>query len=72
MPEIGIENVIIKIGGIGFKQKEIEIAVKNSIIDLGIITLEGERPILSEFYVTRKRSFFGKILRKITRPFRKK
>ena len=72
LPEIGVENVIIKIGGIGFKQKEIEIAVKNSIIDLGIITLEGERPILSEFYVTRQRSFFGKILRKITRPFRKK
>jgi hypothetical protein len=72
LPGIDLENIIVTIGGIGFKQKEIEIVVKNSIIDLGVITLEGEKPIMSEFYVTRKRSFFGKIIRKITKPFRKK
>jgi hypothetical protein len=43
----------------------------NNDLDLGVILLEKNEEKLTEFWVTtKKRSFIGRIWRKITSPFR--
>jgi hypothetical protein len=71
LPTIENEKIILLIGSIGFEQKEIEINSKNITTDLGVILLVKRESELSEFIVTaKKRSFIGRIFRKITKPFR--
>jgi hypothetical protein len=71
LPVLKNEKLILIIGGIGFEQQEIEINTDNKIIDLGTISLKESKLNFSEFIVTGKRiSFFGRVWRKITKPFR--
>jgi hypothetical protein len=71
LPSLENEKLILSIGAIGFEQKEIEISTENKITDLGVIILVKREAELSEFIVTaKKRSFIGRIFRKITKPFR--
>ncbi len=73
LPSLKNELLTLSIGGIGFQKKEIEINAENKIIDLGVIILVKSEAKLSEFIVMgKRRSFVGRILRKITKPFRKK
>lgn len=71
LPSLENEKLILSIGAIGFEQKEIEISTEHKITNLGVIILVKREAELSEFIVTaKKRSFIGRIFRKITKPFR--
>lgn len=70
LPSVENEKITLLFGGIEFKKKEIEISTNDKVIDLGVLILEKEQMILTSFYVTKKRSFVGKIIRKITRQFK--
>ena len=72
LPNIKNEKIQLIITALGFRQQTIEIKFddKNNI-NLGIILLK-ENELIS-FYVTtvtKKRNLFGRLIRKITKPFR--
>jgi CarboxypepD_reg-like domain len=71
LPNIENEKIQLIASAVGFEQQTIEIIFdgkKN--IDLGLILLK-ESELIS-YYVTKKRNFFGRLIRKITKPFRYK
>ncbi|RZJ46593.1 MAG: hypothetical protein EOO44_22690 [Flavobacterium sp.] len=71
LPNSPNEKTILLIRGIGFKPKEIEVNIENNKnIDLGVIILEAENQELTSFYVTKRQSFMGRMIEKITKPFR--
>jgi CarboxypepD_reg-like domain len=72
LPTLENEKIELIITALGFTQQTIEIKLGDKKdIDLGLILLKQNE--LISFYVTtvtKKRNFFGRLIRKITKPFR--